>query len=147
MKRRFLIFFGLFGIIGKLKVLAQQTQVADSQVAQPLGISAFYCRTPTGRRFIEPDASIVIDLVSIPNRVRATSGPGTTFMDNVVPTGTIDGINKTFSLSNIPSSNSLHLFNGGIYQKSGTDYNLTTNQISFIIAPTTGAILIANYRV
>src|SRR5215831_17974135 len=59
--------------------------------------------------------------------VQISSGGGTgTFSDAELPTGTIDGVNKTFDLANAPTpAGSLELFLNGVLQSPTQDYSLT----------------------
>jgi hypothetical protein len=90
-------------------------------------------------------------------RVDGSSGPcGSggggvlpSFSDSEVPSGSINGSNTTFTLANSPSpAASLDLSLNGLLMKSGTDFTLSGNTISFLIAstPQTGDILVASYR-
>jgi len=74
---------------------------------------------------------------------------GTYFVFNEIPSGTIDGNNKTFTLANTPSPLlSLEVYLNGQYLKSGgEDYTLTSNSIVFVIAPSSGSNLLCNYTV
>ena len=62
------------------------------------------------------------------------------------PVGTINGINKIFTLAHSPNpSSSLQLFLNGALQHQGADYTLVNNVITFNGAPTTGSVLLAFY--
>lgn len=75
-------------------------------------------------------------LITIPN-----------FADDETPSGTIDGINTTFTLAHSPSpAGSLELFLNGLVQNRGVDYTLSTNTITFAAAPVTGSTLLSWYR-
>jgi hypothetical protein len=118
-------------------------------VGHPAGVSAFYIRTLGGRVIVEPDASILIDLAATPPRVRAVGGAAPiAFMDNQVPAGAVDGVNRIFNLISVPAAGSLHLHRNGLLLKRDVDYTLSGSQIQFMVAttPTTGSILLASYR-
>lgn len=68
-------------------------------------------------------------------------------MVNEVPSGTINGINPTFTLSQDP--NVLILFKNGQEQKVGVDYTLSGSTITFLVGaiPTTGSSLDSYYTV
>jgi len=69
------------------------------------------------------------------------------FIDNETPTGAVNGINKTFVLSQTPQpSTGLELYNNGLLMTQGVDYTLLGPIISFIIAPSLGDIIRAFYR-
>lgn len=71
------------------------------------------------------------------------------FADGETPAGTIDGVNKVFTLAHAPSpALSLELFNNGMAQHAGggNDYTLSGLTITFTVAPVIGATLLAWYR-
>lgn len=70
------------------------------------------------------------------------------FADEEVPSGTINGVNKTFTLANPPYPlKSLQLQLNGQYQTSGgVDFTLSKKTITFVNAPPTGSGLVAHYR-
>jgi hypothetical protein len=77
----------------------------------------------------------------------ASYGPG--FADAEAPTGAVDGSNVTFLLTAAPSpASSLTLFRNGVLQKSGLDYTLSNNVITFTqgAIPQSGDVLICSYR-
>ena len=67
------------------------------------------------------------------------------FVDGEVLTGTVDGVNVTFTLTHTPVAGSLHLFDP-LRLRDGVDYTLSGNTITFTTAPSVGATLIADYR-
>lgn len=76
-------------------------------------------------------------------------GGSIAFADEEVPTGAINGTNKTFTLAFSPSpAASLLLTLGGVIQQqgSGKDYTLTSATITMSVAPITGDVLLAWYR-
>lgn len=66
---------------------------------------------------------------------------------NETPTGTVNGVNTTFTLANTPNPTaSLHFYkNGQLLYAGGVDYTLTTNSISTGVAPKTGDVISADY--
>jgi len=72
----------------------------------------------------------------------------TTFVDNETLTGTINGVNKVFTLNNAPDpAVSLQIFLNGAFQTAGgEDYSLVGLTITFINAPFTGSVLQGYYR-
>lgn len=71
------------------------------------------------------------------------------FIDDEIPTGTIDGVNATFTLSASPSpADSLQLYKNGQLLFEGVGYNLTGNSIVYETdyIPSTGDIHRAWYR-
>lgn len=74
---------------------------------------------------------------------------GTYFVENEVPSGTINGSNTSFTLASSPNpASSLDLFVNGQKQKAGgEDFSLSGSTITMVLAPESGDILLANYRV
>jgi hypothetical protein len=70
------------------------------------------------------------------------------FADSEIPSGLIDGSNKTFTLANSPNpAVSLMLFyNGQLWMSGGSDYTLSGSTITSNIAPHIGDELVAYYR-
>jgi hypothetical protein len=72
------------------------------------------------------------------------------YTDGETPSGTVDGVNATFTLAAAPNpAASLSLYRNGMKQTVGVDYTLTANSIAFVAAsaPQAGDTLTANYRV
>lgn len=63
------------------------------------------------------------------------------------PSGAVDGINKIYTLANIPLVDSEQVFLNGILQESGGtgDYTIAGNSISFNTAPESGWSVFVNY--
>ena len=71
-----------------------------------------------------------------------------TWIDNETPSGTINGANTTFLLSQVPNpTNSLMLTKNGLMLYSGDGYTLNSLTLTMSVAPTGGDILRAWYRV
>ncbi len=72
------------------------------------------------------------------------------FADSEVPSGTINGVNITFTLANTPVNGSVHLYKNGLRQAPGVsaDYTISNAAITFVAGnvPQTGDILLADYR-
>jgi hypothetical protein len=76
-----------------------------------------------------------------------SGGSSPNFSDAEVPTGLINGSNRTFTLANTPSpSASLQIFLNGIFLEQNFDYTITGSAIIFAVAPQNGDILEAFYR-
>lgn len=56
-------------------------------------------------------------------------------IENEVPTGTINGINTNFTLTNTPVSGNENVYLNGMRQKNTVDYTISNNIITFISAP------------
>lgn len=84
--------------------------------------------------------------------VNASGGGGgtvPTFVDGETPTGTIDGVNATFTLANAPSpATSLILYLNGVRLRVGTHYTLSGATITYLAGsiPQTGDAHVADYR-
>ena len=74
---------------------------------------------------------------------------GSTLTLNETPSGTVNGVNDTFTLSTAPApSTSLMLFVDGSLVTQGTDYTLSSATITFAGAsiPSVGQVLLATYQ-
>jgi len=80
----------------------------------------------------------------------AGSLPGVGFIDGETPAGAINGVNNFFTLTQSPNpAASLALFRSGIRLKSGADYTISGNGVTFVAGhvPQTGDVLQCSYRV
>jgi hypothetical protein len=68
------------------------------------------------------------------------------FAENETPSGTINGSNTAFTLAHAPTTGSLKLFLNGARQQLTGDYTLSGTTITFLTAPQSGSILLADYR-
>lgn len=71
------------------------------------------------------------------------------FVDGEIPTGSIDGSNSAFTLSQAPNPVSgLLLYRNGLLQKRTLDYNIAGSTITFESGaiPQSGDVLLASYR-
>jgi hypothetical protein len=76
-------------------------------------------------------------------------GSGVGFVDGEIPTGSVNSSNATFTLASMPApAASLLLYRNGLLMRSGLDYNLSGQTITFLTAslPQTGDALLASYR-
>jgi hypothetical protein len=66
---------------------------------------------------------------------------------NEVPTGTLNGVNVTFTLAAVPLASSVQLFRRGLFmsQGAGDDYTISGATITFSEAPAAGENLRAFY--
>ncbi len=70
------------------------------------------------------------------------------FVDDETPSGTVNGTNKAFTITNIPSpATSLKVFVNGQKMTLTEDYTFSGTTITFVTAPPTGSILTCDYRV
>jgi hypothetical protein len=75
---------------------------------------------------------------------------GTTFVDREAPAGTVDGVNRSFTLSSVPNpASSIQLYRNGVLQQANTDYTAVGNGITFLpgATPQAGDVLTVFYRV
>lgn len=65
--------------------------------------------------------------------------------DSIIPTGTIDGVNKIFTLPSSPRAGTLSVFADGVRQTITSDFTLSGVTVTFIVAPTSAVI--CDYRI
>jgi hypothetical protein len=79
----------------------------------------------------------------------SVSIPGVGFVDQQTPTGAVNGVNTTFTLSQTPSpSTSLYAYRNGLLLSLGINYTLSGNVITFLSGsiPQTNDVLLCSYR-
>src|SRR6185312_15879293 len=87
--------------------------------------------------------------------VDGSTGPCTagltlpSFVNGEAPSGQINGLNATFTLTNSPATSSLLLFRNGLLLKMGVDYTLNGSTVQFAASsiPQTNDTLSAQYRI
>lgn len=68
-------------------------------------------------------------------------------VDDETPAGTINGINKIFTLTGTPNPvSSLKIYRAGARQRVTEDYTLARNIITFTTAPVNGEIILCDYK-
>jgi hypothetical protein len=75
---------------------------------------------------------------------------GVGFVDGETPAGAVNGVNGTFTLAQAPSpAASLAFYRNGIRLKSGVDYTISSNSVTFLtgFVPQTGDTLVSSYRI
>lgn len=80
----------------------------------------------------------------------AVAIPGVGFVDAETPSGAINGVNNFYTLVQAPSpSDSLGVYRNGIRLKSGLDYTVSGNGITFGVGsvPQIGDALLCSYRI
>jgi hypothetical protein len=103
--------------------------------------------TITGVTITFAGAPLTGDSLETFYRFAGSGGAVPNFSDGELATGSINGINRTFILANIPSpALSLVLYLNGVFQQQTTDYALSSNTITTAVAPMNGDILEAFYR-
>lgn len=64
-----------------------------------------------------------------------------------VPTGTVNGVNKVFTLTNVPKSNGeAVIVNGVRFKRGGEDYSISQQTITMVIAPPTNSLILVDYQ-
>lgn len=74
------------------------------------------------------------------------AGGATTFVFNETPSGTVNGSNVTFTLAATPTAGTVRVHLNGLRQILTTDYSISTDTITFVTAPLTGDVLVADYH-
>lgn len=96
---------------------------------------------------VSAGSNITIAVVNGIKVINASAGGGTSILET--PTGTINGSNTSFTITQTPLANSLMLFFNGQLLKENTDFTLSGTTITFTVAPTNqfnNATLQAFYR-
>lgn len=72
----------------------------------------------------------------------------TNFVTRETPSGTVNGVNVTFTLANTPTAGSEEVFINGMLQDvgAGNDYTISAGTITMLTAPLTGEKIRVNYR-
>lgn len=68
------------------------------------------------------------------------------FVDDETPAGTMNGVNKAFTVAKNPYTGSLKVYRNGARQRVTEDYTLSGRTITFIIAPEATEIILVDYR-
>lgn len=69
-------------------------------------------------------------------------------VDDQTPTGTIDGVNTTFTIGNAPNPiASLKVYINGMRMNLTEDYTFSANTITFLVAPVAGDKIKVDYRI
>lgn len=93
----------------------------------------------------QPDAGTPVNPNDLLTLSAVSGGVGTEIQE--APTGTINGVNVTFTLSQTPvSASALKLYQDGLLLRLGTHYTRSGVTITMITAPNFGQTLDANYR-
>lgn len=70
------------------------------------------------------------------------------YIENEIPSGTIDGVNTTFTISkNTMDASSVKVYRGGSRLKLTDDYTFAGRTITFVIPPEVGEKLLVDYRI
>jgi hypothetical protein len=108
------------------------------------GAAASFTNTPTAPTAATTDSSTKLATTAFVKTLAGTQS----MVYNEVPAGTVNGSNTAFTLASTPATSSLNLYKNGIRLKAGgADYTLSGSTITFVTAPPTGAVLLADYNV
>lgn len=83
-------------------------------------------------------------MTRVSQKFTTVQGAGTSIKES--PTGSVNGSNVTFTLSQTPISGSLSFYVNGIIQKETDHYSLSGSTITMTTAPTEAQDLYATYR-
>jgi Avian adenovirus fibre, N-terminal len=91
------------------------------------------------------------NLVGVKSGVYQPAGTylaATNIVTRETPTGTMNGVNATFTLANIPTLNTEEIFLNGLLQEpgAGNDYTISGGTITMLTAPQSTDRLRVNYR-
>lgn len=93
--------------------------------------------------------SSIASLTTTVSGLSGVTGSSVGFVDGETPSGTLNGTNTTFTLSQTPfPASSLELYRNGLVQTVGIDYTISGQTITFLGAdtPISGDVLEAYYR-
>src|SRR5205823_5907028 len=99
---------------------------------------------------LESVSGSTADCVRVDGSAGACGGGSASFVDGESPTGIVGGANTQFSVPATPDPPaSLTVYRNGLLQKTGQDYSLSTQTLTFVsaAAPQPGDTLLAFYRV
>lgn len=125
---------------------------ATTLIRSDATIAAFDATSPSTQAFGDSAVVGVAAFAARRDHKHAMPAGYTTanFVDNEVPSGTINSINDTFTLANTPIAGSQHLYKNGVRQNpgGGLDYTISTATITFLAGniPQTSDVLLVDYR-
>lgn len=130
--------------------------ITTSQILYASGV-AFYGGTVSGNvltLFIDPDETsnstddlqIFHTIEGAPIVIGGGGGGGGTAVYEETPTGTINGINNTFTLANTAITGTVRIYLNGQRLKNILDYTYTGSTITMTTIPFTGDVLIVDYN-
>lgn len=123
---------------------SQVTNLTTDLAAKAPLASPALTGTPTAPTAVTTDSSTTIATTAFVKTAAGTQS----IVDNEVPSGLVNSSNTVYTLASTPATNSLMLYKNGVRLKGGgADYTLSGNTITFVTAPATGAVLLADYNV
>lgn len=140
---------GLLAAQAQWSVLAPSTTHAASSTACP-AVAGMYVVAIVPPANLTTPTCLAFDLYSF----TMTPGSGliqirTHFIENAVPTGSVDGTNAVFRLPGLPApASSLKLYRNGLRQQVGADFKLSGVSITFLPGsiPQSGDMLLTDFR-
>ena len=121
-------------ILGFASQAGSKTSITLDQITAPTTSGVMVNVTGTGWTLAVLDSSMTLDTTTKPPTLRAIAAtPQTSW---VTPTGTIDGVNATFTLLSAPNPpGSLTVARNGIIQTAGVDFNLSGTGVAITFLP------------
>jgi ABC-type nitrate/sulfonate/bicarbonate transport system permease component len=137
--------------LGAFQAIVQQTNCPQTLIpgtivaAQSVATVANYPVVILACYTLDPNVFTINTTTTPPTITAIINGTGN-FSDSEVPSGTINGINATFTLMNTPINGSLHVFLDGLRMRPGADYTITGSTIQFTSTiPQNGGTLLVDY--
>lgn len=145
--------FNLYGLLAN--PLSQFASTTSAQLLGVLsdetgsGVSVFSISPALTGTPTAPTATVGTNTTQIATTAFVLANAGglsaSNFVFSEVPSGTVNGSNVTFTIANTATSGTLRIFNNGLRLKATTDYSLSGTTITFVSAPLTGDLLLADY--
>lgn len=119
----------------------------DFGIATTTGDTFYYNGSAVVRLGIGSSGQVLTVAGGVPTWATPGSLATTNFVFNEVPSGTLNGTNVTFTLANTPTTGTVTLYmNGQLLHVGGSnDYTISTNTITFVTAPISTDVILANY--
>lgn len=86
------------------------------------------------------------DRLVVPVDLYGGTATSVTSVIGEVPSGTVNGVNVTFTLAYTPSTSAVGIYLNGARQKEDDDYTRSGGTLTFSTAPPTGSALLADYK-
>ena len=72
--------------------------------------------------------------------------PAQVAVENETPVGAVNGVNTVFTIAYAPIDGSVQVYVNGLLQSVTVDYTISSQTITFLVAPETGDIILVSYR-
>jgi hypothetical protein len=118
----------------------QVVTVSEGGQASANGTAEFRCTVDDGGTL---GTTAIVYVANTSNGLTSAN-----FVDKEVPSGSINGSNTSFALSNTPVAGSEHVYLNGILQEAGAgnDYTISGATITLLTAPLSGEKIRVSYR-